>query len=172
VSGDFTVAARMLAGKPFVVPGDGQALWTITHARDFAVGLTGLLGKPASIGEAFTITGDEVLTWDEIHQTVASALGVEPRIVHVPSEFIAAVDPAMGERLLGDKAYTSIFDCSKVKRIVPELRTTIPFAQGIRESVAWRLADPARMIVDGVMDGRIDRILAAWERAIATVGAP
>ncbi len=169
VSADFTVAARMLAGKPFVVPGDGQALWTITHARDFAVGLTGLLGKPASIGEAFTITGDEALTWDEIHQAVAAALGVEPRMVHIPSGFIDAVDPAMGERLLGDKAYTSLFDCSKVKRIVPELRTTIPFAQGVKESVAWRLADPARMTVDGIMDGRIDRILSAWERTIATV---
>lgn len=164
VSGDFTVAARMLAGRPFVVPGDGQAMWTITHARDFAVGLVGLLGRPETLGEAFNVTGDEALTWDEIHRLVASALGVEPQIVHVPSDLIAAVDPAMGERLLGDKSYTSLFDCSKARRLVPALRTTIPFAQGIRESVAWRLADPSRMAVDGTMDGRIDHILAVWER--------
>jgi len=167
VSGDFTVAARMLAGRPFIVPGDGQALWTITHARDFAVGLVGLLGRPGTLGEVFNMTGDEALTWDEIHHVVASALGVEPHIVHVPSDFIAAVDPAMGERLLGDKSYTTLFDCSKVRRIVPEFRTTIPFAQGVRESVAWRRADPSRMIVDGSMDGRIDRILADWERLLA-----
>ena len=170
VSGDFTVAARMRAGKPFVVPGDGQALWTITHARDFAVGLTGLLGKPGTTGEAYTIAGDEALTWDEIHRAVAAALGVTPQMVHVPSDFIAAVDPAMGERLLGDKAYSSIFDCSKIKRIVPDFKTTISFAQGIKESVAWRLADPARMMVQGDMDERIERILAAWNRALATVG--
>lgn len=170
VSGDFSVAARMLAGKPIVVPGDGQALWTITHARDFAVGLTGILGKPGTAGEAFTIAGDEALTWDEIHEAVAFALGVAPRIVHVPSEFIAAVDPAMGERLLGDKAYSSVFDCSKVKRIVPGFGTSIPFAQGIKESVAWRLADPSRMAVQGDMDARIERILAAWNTALATLG--
>ncbi len=168
VSSDFTVAARMLEGKELIVSGDGQALWTLTHARDFAVGLIGLLGRPEALGEAFTIAGDDVHTWDAIHRILADALGVEPRIVHVPSEFIAAVDPAMGERLQGDKMYSSLFDCSKLKRLVPDFRTTIPLARGVEESVAWRLADPARMSVNGDMDGRIERILSAWYKAMST----
>jgi nucleoside-diphosphate-sugar epimerase len=168
VSSDFTVASRMLEGKEVIVPGDGQSLWTLTHARDFAVGLLGLLGRTEARGEAFTIAGDDVHTWDAIHRIVADALGVEPRIVHIPSEFIAAVDAAMGERLLGDKAYSSIFDCTKLKRLVPEFSTTIPLARGVEESVAWRLADRTRMSVNGGMDERIVRILSAWRKAMAT----
>ncbi len=167
VSSDFTVAARMLAGKEIIVPGDGQSLWTLTHARDFAVGLVGLLGRPEALGEAFTIAGDDVHTWDAIHAIVGDALGAEPLVVHVPCEFIATVDTAMGERLLGDKAYSSMYDCSKVRRLVPEFRTTIPLARGVEESVAWRMADPSRMSIDGALDARIERLLTAWHRVMA-----
>ncbi|OHD18881.1 MAG: NAD-dependent dehydratase [Spirochaetes bacterium GWB1_59_5] len=171
VSSDFTVASRMLEGKEIIVPGDGQSLWTLTHARDFAIGLLGLLGRPEAIGEAFTIAGDDVHTWDAIHCIVADALGVEPLIVHIPAEFIASVDAAMGERLLGDKAYSSLYDCAKLKRLVPDFKTTIPLARGIEESVAWKLSDPSRMAINGDMDGRIERILSAWNRAMATTQA-
>lgn len=165
-SSDFTVAARMLAGKEVVVHGDGQSLWTLTHSRDFAVGLAGLLGNRAAIGEAVQITGDEALSWDAIHHTLAQALGVEPRIVHIPSDFIARVDPEMGAHFLGDKTYSAIFDCSKLKRLVPAFRTTVSFSQGIRESVDWYLEDSSRQKVNSHIDGVIDRVLAAWQRAM------
>ncbi len=166
-SSDFTIAARMLAGKEVVVHGDGQSLWTLTHARDFAAGLVGLLGHQGALGEAVQIMGDEVLTWDTIHRTVAAALGVEPRIVHVPSDFIAAVDADMGERLLGDKAYSALFDCSKLKRLVPGFRTTVALHQGVRESVDWLMADPARRTVNPKLEETVEGILAAWHRGMA-----
>jgi nucleoside-diphosphate-sugar epimerase len=166
-SGDFTVPERMLAGKDIVVHGDGQSLWTLTHTRDFAVGLAGLLGNPAAVGEAVQITGDEALTWDGVHKTIAAALGVEPRIVHIPSDFIAAVDPEIGEHFLGDKANSALFDCSKLKRLVPEFRTTVTFQQGVRESIELILADPAKRTVDARVDATIEKVLAAWRRAMA-----
>jgi nucleoside-diphosphate-sugar epimerase len=166
-SSDFTVPARLLAGKEIVVHGDGQSLWTLTHARDFAAGLVGLLGHPGALGEAVQIMGEDALTWDAIHRTVARALGVEPRVVHVPSEFIAAVDPEMGERLLGDKTYSALFDCSKLKRLVPGFRTTVAFHEGVRESVDWLMAEPARRKVNPKIDQVIERILAAWQKAIS-----
>ena len=165
-SSDFTVARRMLDGREVVVQGDGQALWTLTHARDFAVGLVGLLGKPGALGEAVQVMGDEALTWDEIHRAIAEALGVEPRIVHVPSEFIAKVDPDLGQHFLGDKTWTSLFDCSKLRRLVPDFRTSVPFREGIRESVDYYIADPGRQKVNPDTDAAIDRILAAWRRAV------
>jgi len=165
-SSDFTVAARMLQGKEVVVQGDGTSLWTLTHSRDFAVGLVGLLGQPAAIGEAFTITGDEALSWDMIHHNLAAALGVEPRIVHVPSEFIARVSPELGPHFLGDKSYSVLFDNSKIKRLVPQFKTTIPFAQGIRESVAWYLENPERQRVNSQIDGIIEEVLRRWKRAM------
>lgn len=166
-SADFTVAARLIAGKEIIVHGDGQSLWTLTHTRDFAVGLVGLLGNPAAIGEAVQITGDEALTWESIHRTIASILAAEPRIVHIPSDFIAAVDPEIGQHFLGDKTWSSVFDCSKLKRLVPEFRTTVPFHQGVRESIEWRLADPARQAINEKTDALIERILAAWKRGMA-----
>jgi nucleoside-diphosphate-sugar epimerase len=162
-SPDFTVPKRMLDGRRVIIHGDGQSLWTLTHTRDFAVGLVGLLGNPPAIGEAVQITGDEALTWDAVHATIAAAIGASPKIAHIPSDFIASVDPERGAHFLGDKTYSAIFDCSKLKRLVPEFRTTISFQEGMRESAAWFMADPARRAVDPVTDAAIDRILAAWD---------
>ena len=153
----------MLDGRRIIAHGDGQSLWTLTHARDFAVGLVGLLGNPAAIGEAVQITGDEVLTWDAIHAAIGAAIGAKPNVVHIPSDFIAAADPERGAHFLGDKTYSAIFDCSKLKRLVPEFRTTVSFQEGMRESAAWFMADPARRQIDPVLDAAIDKILAAWD---------
>jgi nucleoside-diphosphate-sugar epimerase len=153
----------MLDGRRIIAHGDGQSLWTLTHARDFAVGLVGLLGNPAAIGEAVQITGDEALTWDAIHATIGAALGAVPKVVHIPSDFIAEVDPERGAHFLGDKTYSAIFDCSKLKRLVPEFGTTVSFQEGMRESAAWFMAESARRRVDTVLDAAIDKILAAWD---------
>jgi len=168
-SSDFTIARRILDGREVVVHGDGQSLWTLTHARDFALGLVGLLGNPAAYGEAVSITGDEALAWDAILATIGKALGVAPRIVHVPSDFIARVDPDMGARLLGDKTWSTLFDCSKLKRLVPTFRATVSFAEGIRESLAWYRAEACREKVSPAIDSSMDRILEAWARAMATL---
>jgi nucleoside-diphosphate-sugar epimerase len=164
-SSDFTIARRMLDGREIIVHGDGQSLWTLTHARDFAVGLVGLLGNPAALGEAVQIMGDEVLTWEAIHRTIAAGLGVEPKIVHIPSDYIARVDPEMGAHLLGDKTWSSVFDCSKLKRLVPEFRTTVGFHEGVRESLDYYRADPSRERTNPELDATMDRILGAWRKA-------
>lgn len=169
-SRDYTVARRILDGKEIVVPGDGQSLWTLTHASDFARGFIGLLGNPTAIGEAFHITSDEFLTWETIHQTIGLALGAGPRIVHVPSDFVARVCPERGKSLLGDKAHSAIFDNSKIKRYVPEFRATMPFAEGIRRSLAWLDAHPESKKVDAVIDGEYEKVLEAWRRAMEAVG--
>ena len=162
----FTAIARMRAGKPIIVPGDGTALWTMTHNTDFAVGFVGLLGRRAAIGHAFNIMSDEVLTWDEIYRQTAAAAGVEPRIVHIASDFIAACLPDWRGTLLGDKAGSAVFDTSKLKRFVPDFRAVTPFAEGIRRTVAWFDADPARQQIDVEMDAQWDRLIAAYERGL------
>ncbi len=165
IHGGWTVVNRMLRGQEIIVHGDGTSIWTLTHHRDFARGFVGLLGNSHAIGEAFHITSDEWLTWDEIHRLVGRAVGVEPRIVHVPSELIAAYDPEWGDGLLGDKTHSMIFDNSKIKRFVPDFACTIPFSRGVEEIVAWHRADPARMGVDAALDALSDQIIAAYERA-------
>ncbi len=162
----YTAIARMRQGKPIVIPGDGTSLWTITHNSDFAKGLLGLLGHQQAIGHAFHITSDEVLTWDQIATAVADAAGVEARIVHIASDFIAACLPDMTGTLLGDKAVSVVFDNSKIKRFVPGFCATTPFARGIRQTLAWFDADPARQQIDAAADQQWDRLIQAYEQGL------
>lgn len=165
MDGGYTVAHRMRQGKPVIVHGDGTSLWVLTHHRDFARGFVGLLGNPHALGEAFHITSDELLTWNQIFETVARAAGTTAELVHVPSEVIAAYDEGWGAGLLGDKANSMIFDNSKIKRTVPDYVATIPFARGADEIMAWFDADPARRTVDAERDRLMDRIIAATSRS-------
>jgi nucleoside-diphosphate-sugar epimerase len=167
----FTAIARMRAGKPLIVPGDGTSLWTITHNSDFAVGFVGLLGRRGAIGHAFNIMSDEVLTWDEIYRQTAAAAGVEARIVHIASDFIAACLPEWSGTLLGDKSVSAVFDTTKIKRFVPDFRAVTPYSEGIRRTVAWFDADPVRKKVDAEMDARWDRLIAAYEQGLASAVA-
>ncbi len=162
LDGKYTVLNRLRAGKKVIVHGDGTSLWTLTHHRDFAKGFVGLLGNPHALGEAIHITGDEVLTWNQIVEILANALGVHANIVHIPSEVIAAYDEAWGAGLLGDKAHSMIFDNTKIKRLVPEYVATIPFHQGAAEIIAWYESHPAAQTVDEKLDQLMDTMIAAY----------
>ena len=147
-----------------IVPGDGTSLWVITHNSDFAKGLVGLLGHPQATGHAFHITSDEVMSWDQWYLLTAEAAGAEPRLVHIPSDFISACVPEMRGGLLGDKAVSVVFDNTKIKRFVPEYCATVPFTQGIRRTLAWFDADPARRQIDEEANARWDALIEAYDR--------
>jgi len=155
----WTFVERMRQGKEVVVQGDGSSLWTLTHHTDFARGLVPLLGHPRTLGEAFHITSDDVLTWDAIAHALARAAGTEARIVHVPSDVIAAHDAEWGASLLGDKTHSAVFDNAKLRSVVPDFVATVPFEQGAREIVAWHDEDPARRTVDPRYDGLMDKLV-------------
>lgn len=164
--GGWTVIDRMRRGKPVVVLGDGTSLWTLTHHRDFAVGLVGLLGHDGAIGEAIHITSDEWLSWNQIFQILARAAGTTADIVHVPSDVIAAYDANWGAGLLGDKCHSAIFDNTKVKRLVPDYSCKIPFVRGAEEIIAWYDADASRRVVNERLDKLMDEIIAAQRGAL------
>jgi nucleoside-diphosphate-sugar epimerase len=160
--GGWTILGRMRQGRPVVVHGDGTSLWTLTHHRDFAAGFVPLLGHPRAIGDAFHITSDDVLSWDQIAGALAAAAGVSPDIVHVPSDAIAAVEPDWGAGLLGDKAHSMVFDNSKLRAVVPGYRPSIRFEDGAREIVGWFDADPARQQPDPRIDAAMDKLVEAY----------
>jgi nucleoside-diphosphate-sugar epimerase len=163
--GCYTLADRLMRGLPIIVHGDGSSLWVVTHADDLARGLLGLLGNPRAVGEAFHITSDEVLTWNQIYETIAGALGVEARIVHIPSDFIARVAPQLAGSLLGDKTWSAVFDNSKIKEFVPGFRAEIPFHEGIRRTLTWFAADQKRRRVDDAINAEMNYILEEFGRA-------
>ncbi len=162
LDGGWTVLGRMGQAKPVIVHGDGTSLWTLTHHRDFAAGFVPLLGHPRTLGEAFHITSDDVLTWNQITEALAAAAGCSADIVHVPSDAIAAADPDWGAGLLGDKSHSLVFDNSKLRSVVPGYRAVIPFEQGAREIVGWYAEDPARQQIDSRLDAMMDKLAAAY----------
>ena len=159
LQGGITALIRLKQGLPVVVHGDGSSIWTLTHHKDFAKGLVGLLGKEEAVGQAYHITSDEWLSWDNIFRLMGAALGVEPNIIHIPSDLIATYDPVFGEGLLGDKTHTMIFDNSKIKALVPDFSAEIPFEQGAMEIVAWYEADAARQKVDPHLNGLFEKMI-------------
>jgi nucleoside-diphosphate-sugar epimerase len=162
----WTVVDRMKRGKKMIIPGDGTSLWVLTWNGDFAKGFLGLLGCPEATGQAYHITSDEALTWNQITLEAAHALGLNPEIVHIPSDLIAAYDPEATGSLIGDKANCAVFDNRKIKELVPDFVCTVPWAEGVRRAIAWHEADPARCTIDNEANQRWDTILAAYERAL------
>jgi nucleoside-diphosphate-sugar epimerase len=162
----WTVPDRMLRGLPIIVHGDGESLWQTTHNSDFAKGLLGLLGHPRALGEAFHITTDEVLTWNQHYEAVGRALGVKPRLVQMASETLSALEPNLAGGLLGDKASSVVLDNAKIKQFVPSYLATMTFQAGVNQAVAWFRSDPARQSIDSQSNAMYERVLAANARTL------
>ena len=170
--GSWQVLKRMLDGKPVIIQGDGSSLWTLTWNEDFARGFIGLLGNPKTIGEAFQIMSDEQLSWTQVYQCVANALGVELKPYYVSSAFLAKAAPSEYDfegNLLGDKSVTVVFDCTKLKRAVPGFKAVVRFDEGVRRCVAYLKAHPELQVEDPDFDAWCDRVIAAQEQALRSL---
>ena len=163
----FTIVDRIRRGAKILVPGDGTSIWTITHNSDLARGLVPLLGHRGAIGEAFHITSDEALTWNQIYERLAEAAGVPADILHVPSDALVAADPEMLGTLWGDKANSAVFDNAKLRRLVPGYSARVPFAEGIVQTVRWFDADPQRQRIDHEANALWDHVAAIYVDALA-----
>lgn len=169
-NGFWQVIKRMQEGKPVIIQGDGTSLWTLTFNTDFAVGYTGLMGNRHAIGEAFHITGNETLSWNQIYATIADALGVELHAYHVASDFLAAVGDIYGYdytgSLTGDKSVSVVFDNSKLKRLVPDMKTSVPFHRGVRIALDYILSHPEECQKEDLeFDAWCDRVIEVLEDA-------
>jgi nucleoside-diphosphate-sugar epimerase len=160
----YTIIDRMKKGKQVVIPGDGTSLWVFTWNADFAVGFQGLFGNEDAIGEAFHITSDEVLTWNQAYEEVARALGVKLNAVHIPADLIVQYDEDARGSLIGDKVNSLVFDNSKIKDFVSEFSPKVPWAEGVRQTIAWFEADPVRQTIEERSNRLWDKIIASYEK--------
>ena len=167
----WTLVDRMRRKKKIIVHGDGTSLWTMTHNTDLAKGFVGLLGNPARPGSrgAHHLGRGADVGPDRTPQSAAAA-GVEPAIVPLPSDFIAAFDPEALGSLVGDKAQCGIFDNSKIKSLVPDFAATVPFAEGVARSVRWFEEHPGQCTIDEASDRLTDRIIDAYQAGLRLGG--
>lgn len=164
--GGYNAIERLYNGRKIIIHGDGTSLWTLTHHKDFAKGFAGLFGKKEAIGEAYHITSDEVLTWNEIAKSIAEGLGVEPNIVHIPADFIKHFDDEWGDGLIGDKSHCAVFDNSKIKKLVPDFTCDIPFRQGAKEMADWYIKNKSNQQTDEIVNWKIDEIIGWYEKGL------
>ncbi|MCR5799944.1 MAG: SDR family oxidoreductase [Lachnospiraceae bacterium] len=165
-NGSYQVIKRMLEGKPVIIHGDGTSLWTMTYNEDFAVGYTGLMANPHAIGQAFQITNDETLTWNQIYQTIANALGVELKPYYVSSDYLADIsDYDLYGGLLGDKANSVVFDNTKLKNAVPDFKPSIRFEQGIKKTLDYVLSHKECQVEDPEFDAWCDKVIDVLEKS-------
>jgi len=151
--------SRLLRGKPVVVHGDGESLWTVTHATDFAPPFVKLLGNQRALGEDFHITNDRQWSWNEILEAVAAALGVtDYRFVHVPTDTLIRYNPDWEGPLLGDKATSVIFDNTKVKSVASDFDCPIDPWAGMK--LVAKQFPPSADDFDAKADALHDRIVA------------
>lgn len=169
-NGSYSVIKRIQEGKPVIIHGDGTSLWTITHNSDFAKAFAGLLGNVHAIGEAVQITSDESVTWNQLYQMIADALGVKLNAIHVSSEFLTACsDYDFEGSLTGDKANTVVFDNSKLKRLVPGFVATVRADQGIRSTVEYVLSHPECQQEDAAFDAWCDKVAEVLAKAVKDI---
>lgn len=165
-NGSWQVAKRMLGGKPVLIPGDGTSLWTLTHNTDFARAFVGLMGNAHAIGDTYQIMSDEILTWNQIHELIAQALGVELKPCYVPSSLLAYGKRFdMESNLVGDKAWSVVFNTDKLKRSVPGCHARVRFDEGVRRTVDYILAHPEEQVADPEFDAWCDRIVDIMDEA-------
>ena len=168
-NGSWQVIKRMMEEKPVIIQGDGSSLWTLTWNGDFATGYTGLMGNRHAIGEAFQITSDETLTWDQIYETVADALGVRLNAVHIATDLLCRLGDPMGYdytgSLKGDKSVSVVFDNTKLKRVVPDMRTDVRFDMGVRRALDYILAHPDECQKEDLeFDSWCDKVITSYSR--------
>jgi nucleoside-diphosphate-sugar epimerase len=168
----WTVVDRMKRGVPILVPGDGTSLWTLTDHRDFAHAFAGLLGNHEAIGEAFHITSDDVMSWNQIHAYIASAAGLDPERVYeqtvfVPTDLLVRFNrDAFEGPIKGDKANAGVFDNAKLRSLVPDYRPQHRFKDAIHKSIAWFMAKPERRSIDTEANALYDDVSARFLRGV------
>lgn len=156
----WTAIERMRRGEASVVHGDGTSLWTLTHSSDVARALVPLLGNAHAVGESVNLVSGDILTWDQIHTTLAQAAGVrEPLLVHRSSESIGREIPGWGEVLQEDFRHSILFDTAKLRRLVPGFHPTVTFSEGARRIVAWHEEDASRRVFDDDLSDAFDRLI-------------
>lgn len=154
---------RLRRGLPVIVSGDGHGLWQSAYAEDVGRGFAFAAGERHTFGEAYNVTADEVVTWDEYTIRTAAAIGAPtPKIVHIPTDLLLTLHAERLQPLEEIFRYHGVYSSEKLKRDVPEFQNTMGYEEGVRRTVEW--LDAHNKIVPAKDDDFVDRLLAQWDR--------
>jgi nucleoside-diphosphate-sugar epimerase len=164
-----TFVDRLRRGLPIIVSGDGHGLWQSAYADDVGLGFAFAAGRTKCFGEAYNVVADEVVTWDDYTRRTAAALDAPaPRIVHLPTDFLLALDRPRFTALEEIFRFHGVYSNMKLKRDVQEFRLATPYEEGVRRTVAWM--DRHQKVVSADTDPFEDRLVEMWEKFSAESG--
>lgn len=114
--------ARILAGEPLPLFGDGSMQRDFTHVRDICQGILAALTAPAAVGEAINLGHSQPIPMRDVIATLEDALGRKAVIDYQPAKE-------------ADMQVTCA-DLSKAQRLL-NYRPQVGFADGVAEFVSW-----------------------------------
>jgi nucleoside-diphosphate-sugar epimerase len=158
----WTLCARILAGKPIIRWNGGVNKSNMMRVEDFAVGLVGLIGKPAAYNDAFNICGDETPSFNDVLEVLGSLLEKQIVTVDVSSEFYAAEIPHRKGEILGGRSMDALNSNEKIKRLVPNFKQSIFLEGGIQKTVNAYKEQNYQRGIDWDFDASTDRIIKKW----------
>lgn len=161
----WSLANRIILGKPVVLWDGGKAICTLTSTKDFAEGMLGLFKNEKAYQEAFHITTDKTLTWKQALEYIGQAIGKEPIIADISSDFISKEMPELKGVLYGDKGLNRVFDNTKIKSIT-DFNPKIEFKDGIKDTIKYYREHDYMRTVDYEWDARMDNLIEKYYKNI------
>jgi UDP-glucose 4-epimerase len=123
---------RLVRGRPILVPGAGGWLRQFGHVEDLAHAIAHLLGVPAAFGQAYNVTGEEIVTQVGFVEVVADVIKRPATLVACPAE--AAKPFPFGQNLVYD--CHAVHTTSKLRRELG-IRPRYTLAAGLAQTFEW-----------------------------------
>lgn len=147
---------RIRTGKPIITHGDGNSFWVACHADDVARAFVNAVGKTQTVGKSYHVAGEEWMTWNQYHETVAKALECElPKIIHVPTDVLYKLAPEQSFWAKVNFQFNNIFDNAKAKQDL-DFRYTVTWLEGAKRMISWldannRIQDSGESYYDDIL---------------------
>lgn len=152
---------RIRTGKPIITHGDGNSFWVACHAEDVARAFVNAIGKTQTIGKSYHVAGEEWMTWNQYHETVAKALGCErPEIIHIPTDVLYKLAPEQSFWTKVNFQFNNIFDNTAARRDL-DFRYTLIWLEGAKRMISWLDANKK---IEGSSIDHYEPVLQEWKK--------
>ena len=129
------------------------------HSKDFANAFAYLFGNNDTIGEAFNIAGDNVITYNNMMSIFAKTLvDKEPELFYIPYEDCLNLSQFMPKDLMIQRMNDEVFDTSKIKSIAANWQTQIDPQRIVSLGLKWLNEDRRRIRINKDLDKRLEEL--------------
>ena len=129
----YTLAERILSGKPIIRFDNPDSRHAVCHTSVFGEATVGMFLNEKAYGQFLHISDDYAFTYGEIFEAIESALGKKGIYISVPTDSIKNLSRNVYEEMVYDKNPDFILDNSKIKDISPNVNYLIDMKEAMKE---------------------------------------